>query len=163
MRRVIARSHATLRMGIEQDTQKVLDASASNLSSTTVNSICAHLSQTYGPLDEDQRCKVRETVQDYINTAVAKSKQTVMTPPSPSGGLHKPKVLSETLAGLLGETHLPRTQVVKKLWEYIKANGLQDPEDKRYIMPDAAFGKVFGPNRLGMMAMNSQLSAHLSD
>ena len=54
---------------------------------------------------------------------------------------------------------MPRTQVVKKLWEYIKSRDLQDPSDKRKIVLDDALAKIFKPP-LTMFTMNKQLSRH---
>lgn len=54
--------------------------------------------------------------------------------------------LSPDLQAICGESQLPRTQVMKKVWEYIKEKGLQDASNKRIIKPDASLGKVFGTN-----------------
>jgi len=82
------------------------------------------------------------------------------------GGLAAPKKLSEAMSAVCGgETDLPRTQVVKKLWEYIKANELQDPNDGRQILcgSDPKLKLVF-PNvaKVHMMGMNKLIGAHLS-
>ncbi|PNH01784.1 Protein TRI1, partial [Tetrabaena socialis] len=67
--------------------------------------------------------------------------------------------LSEPLQAFLGEESLPRTQVVKRLWEYIRANNLQDPRDKRKILLDAKLKTLF-TSPLTMFSMNTQLSRH---
>ncbi|SCA64153.1 hypothetical protein SCG7086_CH_00030 [Chlamydiales bacterium SCGC AG-110-P3] len=54
-----------------------------------------------------------------------------------------PKKLSPVLQAVVGAEELPRGQVVKKLWEYIKANNLQDPSNKRMIVPDDKLAAVF--------------------
>ncbi|KAG2482997.1 hypothetical protein HYH03_018122 [Edaphochlamys debaryana] len=68
-------------------------------------------------------------------------------------------LLSEPLQAFLGVETMPRTQVVKKLWEYIKANNLQDPKDKRKILLDDKLKTIFTAP-LNMFSMNSQLSKH---
>lgn len=52
--------------------------------------------------------------------------------------------LKGPLSDLIGATELPRGEIIKKLWDYIKSNNLQDPNNKRLIVPDAALAKVFG-------------------
>lgn len=59
-------------------------------------------------------------------------------------GLSVKKELSPKLAKLLGHDELSRTEIVQHLWEYIKANNLQNPENKREIMLDANMKEVFG-------------------
>ena len=55
----------------------------------------------------------------------------------------KPMNISEDLAVVVGKGPMPRSEVVKKLWVYIKKNDLQDPKNKRNIVADAALTKVF--------------------
>jgi chromatin remodeling complex protein RSC6 len=57
---------------------------------------------------------------------------------------------------------MSRPQVVKKLWEYIKANELQDPADKRQIRCDEKLQAVFRQNKVNMFSMNKSLGNHLS-
>ncbi|KXJ85912.1 hypothetical protein Micbo1qcDRAFT_190754 [Microdochium bolleyi] len=77
------------------------------------------------------------------------------------GGFTKPFNLSEALSDVCGETRLPRTQVVSKLWEYIKANELQDPADKRQIMCDDKLNAIFKTGRISMFQMNKHIGNHL--
>lgn len=72
----------------------------------------------------------------------------------------KPYILSEPLAELLGQKELPRTQVVKGVWDYIKAHDLQNPEDRREILCDDKMRKVFGKT-VTMFSMNKVLVDHL--
>lgn len=70
-------------------------------------------------------------------------------------------LLSEPLVALLGESQLSRPQTVKKIWEYIKENGLQDPDDKRQIRCDSAMRNVFKQDKVHMFTMNKILSQNL--
>ncbi|KAL2268255.1 hypothetical protein VTJ83DRAFT_3101 [Remersonia thermophila] len=77
------------------------------------------------------------------------------------GGFQKPFTLSDPLAELCGETQLSRPQVVKKLWDYIKANDLQDPNDKRQIRCDEKLHAVFKQDKINMFSMNKLLGNQL--
>lgn len=79
-----------------------------------------------------------------------------------SGGLNAPLILSPKLGEFLGATQLSRTQIVKQLWEYIKKNDLQDPEDKRFILSDDKLKSVFGVERFSGFSMNKLLNDHLT-
>ena len=75
----------------------------------------------------------------------------------------KPMTISADLAAVIGAGPMPRSEVVKKLWEYIKANNLQDPANKRNINADAKLKKVFGgKDTVNMFEMTKLVSAHLS-
>ncbi|PHH78810.1 hypothetical protein CDD82_2837 [Ophiocordyceps australis] len=77
------------------------------------------------------------------------------------GGFQKPFILSETLSELCGETQLSRPQVVKKLWEHIKSNNLQDPNDRRSIRCDEKMHAVFKQAKVDMFRMNKDIGNHL--
>ncbi|PBP19142.1 serine/threonine-protein kinase [Diplocarpon rosae] len=79
------------------------------------------------------------------------------------GGFHKLYHLSLPLADLVGEPTLSRPQVVKKIWEYIKARDLQDPNDKRQILCDEKLQMVFKQDKVHMFTMNKILSKQLYD
>ena len=74
-----------------------------------------------------------------------------------TGGL----VPSAALAAVIGAEPVARTEAVKKLWDYIKAQGLQDPKDKRSIVADAKLLPVFGKDRVSMFEIAGLLGAHL--
>ncbi len=75
----------------------------------------------------------------------------------------KPMKISQDLAAVVGKGPMPRTQVVKKLWVYIKKNGLQDKKNKRNINADANLKKVFrGKGVVSMFEMTKLVSKHLS-
>lgn len=68
---------------------------------------------------------------------------------------------SEALAAVVGEGTMPRGEVVSKVWTYIKAHKLQNPDDGREIVADATLRKVLGKDRVTMFEMNKLLAAHL--
>ena len=75
----------------------------------------------------------------------------------------KPLSVSADLAAIVGAGPMPRSEVVKKLWVYIKDKNLQDPSNKRNINADAALKKVFaGKDVVNMFEMTKLVSAHLS-
>lgn len=80
-----------------------------------------------------------------------------------NSGLAKPMKISSELAVVIGEGPMPRTEVTKKLWEYIKANNLQNPANKRNILADDALKAIFGgKEEVTMFEMTKLVSAHLS-
>ncbi len=75
----------------------------------------------------------------------------------------KPMTISAELALVVGKGPMPRSEVVKKLWVYIKKNGLQDQKNKRNINADAALKAVFaGKGTVSMFEMTKLVSKHLS-
>lgn len=79
-----------------------------------------------------------------------------------TNALQKPVTLSGELEALIGKGPMTRAQVTSKVWEYIKANGLQDSKDKRQINPDAKLGAVIGKDQISMFKMTAAVSKHLS-
>ena len=75
--------------------------------------------------------------------------------------LMKPLTPSKELAAIVGSEPLPRPQVVKKVWDYIKSNNLQNAANKREIKADDKLRKVFGKDKVTMFEMNKHLAAHL--
>ena len=74
----------------------------------------------------------------------------------------KPVQPSEALAAVVVSKPIPRTEVTKKLWAYIKKNGLQDKKNKRMINGDAALKSVFGgKSSVNMFEMTKLVSKHL--
>lgn len=75
----------------------------------------------------------------------------------------KPLNVSADLAKIVGAGPMPRSEVVKKLWAYIKSKNLQDPAKKRNIMADANLKVVFGGKAVvDMFEMTKLVSKHLS-
>ena len=75
--------------------------------------------------------------------------------------LMKPLQPSKELAAVVGSKPLPRAEVVSKVWDYIKKNKLQDPQNKREIMADEKLQAVFGKKTVTMFEMNKHLAQHL--
>jgi len=75
----------------------------------------------------------------------------------------KPMNISDELAAVVGKGPMPRSEVVKALWVYIKKNNLQDPTNKRNINADGNLKKVFGGKAtVNMFEMTKLVSKHLS-
>jgi chromatin remodeling complex protein RSC6 len=75
----------------------------------------------------------------------------------------KPLTVSADLAAVVGAGPMPRSEVVKKIWVYIKGKNLQDPANKRNIVADEALKKVFGGKEVvNMFEMTKLVSKHLS-
>ncbi len=82
--------------------------------------------------------------------------------PKANSAFMKPLKPSEALAEIVGDKALPRTQVVKKLWVYIKKKNLQDKKNRRMINADANLLKVFaGKKQVSMFDMTKLVSKHL--
>lgn len=75
--------------------------------------------------------------------------------------LQQPLQPSQDLAAVVGEGTMARGEVVSKVWEYIKANKLQNPDDGREILADDKLKKVFGKDKVTMFEMNKFLAQHL--
>lgn len=81
----------------------------------------------------------------------------------PNSAFMKPMQLSSDLEAVVGKGPMPRSEVVKKLWVYIKKNGLQDAQNRRNINADANLKKVFdGKGTVSMFEMTKLVSKHLS-
>ena len=80
-----------------------------------------------------------------------------------SPALAKPVTPDEKLAAVVGADSLPRPEVVKKLWDYIKSEGLQDRENRRMINADEKLRPIFdGKRQVNMFEMTKLVSKHLS-
>ncbi|MDR2853579.1 MAG: SWIB/MDM2 domain-containing protein [Burkholderiaceae bacterium] len=80
---------------------------------------------------------------------------------SPNPAFMKPLTPSPQLAAVVGADPLPRTEIVKKLWAYIKKNDLQDKVNKRNINADAKLHEVFGKPQVTMFEMTKLISQHV--
>lgn len=94
---------------------------------------------------------------------VTKKKTTAKKKRTPNAAFMKPMNISDELAQVVGSKPIPRTEVTKKLWVYIKKNKLQDSVNKRNINADAALKAVFGGKKtVSMFEMTKLVSKHLS-
>jgi len=78
------------------------------------------------------------------------------------GGITAPVTPSPDLAEIVGKNDLRRSEVISKVWDYIKKHKLQDAKDKRQINADGKLAKIFGKQSVSMFEMNKHLSAHLT-
>jgi chromatin remodeling complex protein RSC6 len=80
---------------------------------------------------------------------------------APNAAFMKALTPSAALAAIVGANPLPRTEITKKVWEYIKKNKLQDAVQKRVIIADAKLKEVFGKAKADMFEMTKLISSHL--
>jgi len=81
---------------------------------------------------------------------------------APNAAFMKPMTIGEALHSIVGKDPIPRSEVIKRLWLYIKKNNLQDPKEKRNINGDAALQKVFGGKKtVSMFEMAKHVNNHL--
>ena len=78
-----------------------------------------------------------------------------------SGGIHAPVQPSAELGAIVGNDKLPRSQVISKVWDYIKSHKLQNPANKREILADDKLKKVFGKDKVTMFEMNKHIAKHV--
>ena len=94
---------------------------------------------------------------------VTKKKTAAKKKRTPNAAFMKPMNISDELAQVVGSKPIPRTEVTKKLWVYIKKNKLQDDANKRNINADANLKAVFGGKKtVSMFEMTKLVSKHLS-
>src|SRR3990172_8461257 len=83
------------------------------------------------------------------------------TKKAPSARKQKALKLSKALSAVVDATELSRPETVKKIWDYIKAHGCQDPKNKRMIVPDDKLAKVFGSKQpIDMLKLAGLLNKH---
>ncbi len=86
----------------------------------------------------------------------------VKTARKPNAAFMKALTPSATLAEIVGNKPLPRTQVVSKIWDYIKKHNLQNPKNKRNIIADDKLAKLFGKKEVTMFELAGIVGKHLS-
>ena len=102
----------------------------------------------------------KKATKKVATTKKAAAKKT-KTKRKPNASFMKPLEPSAALAAVVGDKPLPRTEVVKKLWAYIKKNNLQDAKNKRNINADGKLKPVFGKAQVSMFEMTKIVSKHL--
>lgn len=107
------------------------------------------------PYVKKAKAGTKKTAKKATKKKAAKKKTTKRT--------GTPLPLSKELQAVVGEKELTRTEVTKKVWEYIKSKDLQDPSNKRLIVPDNKLAKVFGhSDPIDMMKLAGILSKHIN-
>ncbi len=91
----------------------------------------------------------------------AKAAPKAKTKRKPNAAFMKALMPSAALAQVVGTAALPRTEVVKKLWAYIKKNNLQDAQNRRNINADDKLMPIFGKKQVSMFEMTKIVSGHL--
>jgi upstream activation factor subunit UAF30 len=80
----------------------------------------------------------------------------------PNAAFMAPKQPDALLSAVVGNTPIPRTEITKRLWQYIKKNGLQDAKERRMINADAALKPVFGgKGKVSMFEMTKLVNKHI--
>ena len=98
----------------------------------------------------------KKTVKKAAKKAAPKKKRT------PNAAFMKPMQPDDALAAVVGSGPLPRTEITKKLWQYIKRNGLQDAKVRRNINADEKLLKVFGGKKqVSMFEMTKLVNKHI--
>ena len=80
---------------------------------------------------------------------------------TPNAAFMKPMQPSSDLAAVVGSSPMPRTEVTKKLWQYIKRKGLQDSKNRRMINADENLRPIFGRGQVSMFEMTRLVNKHL--
>ncbi|KAK2665160.1 hypothetical protein Ddye_003734 [Dipteronia dyeriana] len=114
--------------------------------------------------EEEEEEEEKEDEEENNNKHGSKQKRSTMVDKDVKkrgGGFTKLCSLSPQLQTLVGVSELARTQVVKKLWIYIRENNLQDPKNKRNIICDESLHALFRVNSINMFKMNKALSRHI--
>jgi upstream activation factor subunit UAF30 len=104
----------------------------------------------------------KKAVKKAAKKAPAKKAAKKATKRKPNAAFMKPVTPNEKLAAVVGAAPLPRTELTKKLWAYIKKNNLQDKKNRRMINADAALKVVFGGKaQVSMFDMTKLVSKNL--
>lgn len=103
----------------------------------------------------------KPAAQPAAKKAAAKKAAPAKAKRTPSAAFMKPMTPSAALAAVVGAKALPRTEITRKVWEYIKKNSLQDKVQKRMINADAKLKEVLGKAQVSMFEMTKIISGHL--
>ena len=99
--------------------------------------------------------KKKTTVKKAAKKAAPKKKRT------PNAAFMKPMQPDEALSAVVGSSPIPRTEITKKLWQYIKRKGLQDSKNRRMINADENLRPIFGRGQVSMFEMTRLVNKHL--
>ena len=103
----------------------------------------------------------QQTAETKAKATEKKTTKTAKPSGGARGGITAPVTPSPELAEIVGKDALPRSEVVSKMWTYIKKHDLQNPSDKREILADDKLEKVFEKKKVTMFEMNKLISKHL--
>ena len=90
-----------------------------------------------------------------------KTTRTTRSTKTTGKGLSTPVQPDKVLGNIVGMNAMPRTTIVKKLWDYIKKEDLQDTKDRRTIIADEKLRPFFGANKMNMMKLAGCISNHV--
>jgi chromatin remodeling complex protein RSC6 len=108
-----------------------------------------------------KKAAAKPAAQPAAKKAAAKKAAPAPAKRTPSAAFMKPMTPSPALAAIVGAKALPRTEITRKVWEYIKKNSLQDKVEKRMINADAKLKEVLGKAQVSMFEMTKIISSHL--
>ena len=108
-----------------------------------------------------KKAAANPAAQPAAKKAAAKKAAPAAAKRTPSAAFMKPMTPSAALAAIVGAKALPRTEITRKVWEYIKKNSLQDKVQKRMINADAKLKEVLGKAQVSMFEMTKIISGHL--
>ena len=107
-----------------------------------------------------KKAAAKPAAQPAAKKAAAKKAAPAPAKRTPSAAFMKPMTPSPALAAIVGAKALPRTEITRKVWEYIKKNSLQDKVQKRMINADAKLKEVLGKAQVSMFEMTKIISSH---
>ena len=97
-----------------------------------------------------------------MKRSAKKAKKSSGKKRKPNAAFMKPMQPSAALGAVVGNSPMPRTEITKKLWQYIKRHSLQDPKERRMIVADDKMKPVFGgKGRVSMFEMTKLVNKHL--
>ena len=108
-----------------------------------------------------KKAAAKPAAQPAAKKAATKKAAPAPAKRTPSAAFMKPMTPSPALAAIVGAKALPRTEITRKVWEYIKKNSLQDKVQKRMINADAKLKEVLGKAQVSMFEMTKIISSHL--
>ena len=108
-----------------------------------------------------KKAAAKPAAKPAAKTAAAKKAAPAKAKRTPSAAFMKPMTPSAALAAIVGAKALPRTEITRKVWEYIKKDSLQDKVQKRMINADAKLKEVLGKAQVSMFEMTKIISGHL--
>jgi chromatin remodeling complex protein RSC6 len=109
-----------------------------------------------------KKAPAKKAAKKAVKKAPAKKAAKKKTARKPNAAFMKAMTPSASLAAVVGDKPLPRTEVTKKLWAYIKKNSLQDKKNRRVINADDKLRPIFKKDSVNMFEMTKLVNKHLS-